>query len=374
MSPDRDIVPDIRRLAVLKAGGLGDLLFAMPALEALRAAYPWAEIVLLTSHAGAELLRGRPGPVDRALPVPPFEGPEVHTGESAARLERFCAGMRAQRFGIALQLHGGGANSNPLLLRLGARLTAGLTAPGTPPLDRTAPYVYFQSEVLRCLEVAGLVGATPVTVEPRVQLTAEDRAAAHAALPPDGRPLAVVHPGAGDPRRWWPSEKFAVVGRELARAGARLAVIGTPPERKLTAAVTAAVPSAVDLCGRLSLSALAGLLGRADVVVSNDSGPLHLASAVGASTVGVYWCGNLVNAGPTTAARHLTFAAWRLACPVCGADCMAGGCTHDASFVADVPAGDVANAALELLAASREGAGPAVHVALGDLTRENMPG
>jgi ADP-heptose:LPS heptosyltransferase len=98
------------------------------------------------------------------------------------------------------------------------------------------------------------------------------------------------------------------------------------------------------------MTALAGLLGRASVVVTNDSGPLHLANAVGAATVGVYWCGNLINAGPATVARHRAIASWRLLCPECGADCMAEGCAHDASFVADVPVRDVADAALELLA------------------------
>ncbi|HEY3317027.1 MAG TPA: glycosyltransferase family 9 protein [Coriobacteriia bacterium] len=347
-----DNLPGVARIAVLKAGGLGDVIFGLPALEALRAAYPSAEIVLLTSRLAAELLRGRPSDADAVLVVPAFEGDEAQAPEARARLEAFCERVRGERFDLALQMHGGGANSNPLTARLGARLTAGLRAPGAPPLDRTAPYVHFQSEVARGLEVAGLVGASAVSLEPRVRLTSADESAAGTALPPDGRPLAVLHPGAGDPRRRWPAAKFAEVGRELAAAGARLAVIGTPPESALTAAIAAAVPSAADLCGALGMRALAGMLGRAAVVVSNDSGPLHLANAVGAATVGVYWCGNLVNAGPATVARHRAFAAWRLECPACGADCMADGCGHDASFVADVPVSEVAAAALELLNAS----------------------
>lgn len=345
---DPDIIPGVRRIAVLKAGGLGDLMFALPALEALKAAYPDAELVLLTSASSAELMDGRPGAVDRTLVVPRFEG-----AVDTAALDAFCERARAERFDLVLQLHGGGANSNPLVRRLGAGVAAGLQAAGAPALDRVVPYVYFQAEVLRCLEVAGLVGARPVVLEPRLALTPRDTEASLAALPASDAPLAVLHPGAGDPRRWWPPQRFAEVGRQLASAGGRVAVIGTAPESALARTVAAGVPGAVDLCGALSLGALAGLLGRAGVVVSNDSGPLHLASAVGAATVGVYWCGNLVNAGPVTASRHWAFGAWRLACPVCGVDCMAEGCEHDASFVADVPSAEVAAAALELLSAAR---------------------
>lgn len=341
-----DIVQDAGRIAVLKAGGLGDLLFAEPALAALRAAYPLARIVLLTSPAGVELLRGRPGPVDLAEEVPPFEKPLPPRAE--LRLEAFSARMAAERFDVAVQLHGGGSNSNLLLRRLGAHVTAGLRTPDAPSLDRIVPYVYFQSEVLRCLEVASVLGARPVSLEPRLEITPADIAASRAALAEDGRPLAVLHPGAGDRRRWWPADKFAAVGRMLAGGGARVAVVGTLPERRVCHRIAAAVPRAVDLCGRLTLPALTGLLARTRVVVSNDSGPLHLASAVGAPTVGVYWCGNLVNAGPATSTRHRAYAAWRLDCPACGANCMAEGCEHDASFVADVRVEDVARAALEL--------------------------
>lgn len=65
-------VPGVRRIAVLRANVLGDFIFALPALEALRAAYPQAEIVLLAKKWHATFLQGRPGPVDRVVAVPPF--------------------------------------------------------------------------------------------------------------------------------------------------------------------------------------------------------------------------------------------------------------------------------------------------------------
>jgi ADP-heptose:LPS heptosyltransferase len=245
-------------------------------------------------------------------------------------------------------------NSNPFVRRLGARLAIGLRADGAPPLDVDVPYEYFRHEVLRALEVAAAAGAPPVTLEPRLAVTADDRAAALAALPVDPRPLAVLHPGAGDARRRWPASSFAAAGRALAGAGALVAVSGTEAETPLAREVCDGVPDALDLCGRLGMEALVGTLARAAVVVANDSGPLHLASAVGAPTVGVYWCGNLVNAGPLTASTHRAHASWRLACPRCGADCMVQGCDHDDSFVAYVPVEAVTADALELLDRSQD--------------------
>lgn len=106
---------------------------------------------------------------------------------------------------------------------------------------------------------------------------------------------------------------------------------------------------AQNLCGRLFLGGLAGLLSRCRLVVSNDSGPLHMAAAVGAATVGIFWCGNLINAGPLTRARHRPFLSWRLECPVCGLNNSTNPpCEHRPSFVADIPTDKVIAAAHEL--------------------------
>lgn len=346
-----EVVPGVRRLGVLRANALGDFILAMPALEALRAAYPSAEVVLLGLPWHAVFLRGRPGPVDRVLPLPAFPQPSTPAGRTAFETARRAA--REERFDLLVQMHGGGSESNPFVLRLGARVAVGLRTPESPALDRSAAYFYWQHEVLRWLEVASLAGARPVTLEPRVEVTAEDRREAGRVLPPSRRPLAVLHPSAGDPRRRWPAGRFRELAARLVAEDVGVAVIGTEPDRPSTTLV-AEVPGAIDLCGRLSLGGLAGLLARADVLVANDSGPLHLARAVGAPTVGVYWCGNAITAGPLACARHRVALAWRTRCPRCGADCMGAGCEHDDTFVADVPAEEVLGHALDLLAGASQ--------------------
>lgn len=347
------IVPGVRRIAVLRANAIGDFIFTLPALEAVRAAYPDAEIVLLGRPWHETFLKNRPSPVDRVFPVPPCRGvgePEDFMNDEAA-LDRFFNSMAAERFDLALQLHGGGRFSNPFVQRLTAGLTAGLKAPEAPALDRWIPYIYFQTEIVRFLETVALVGARPVTLEPQIVVTEADLAESRQTISDDNKPLVVIHPGAGDPRRRWPTQKFAAIGDALAAEGARVVVIGAwADERPLVEAVVEEMTAAaIPLWDRLSLGGLAGLLSRCDLIVSNDSGPLHVAAAVGASTVGIYWCFNLVTAGSLTRTRHRPVSSWRLECPVCGVSCVEGTCDHRESFVADVPVEEVLAQALDLL-------------------------
>ena len=348
-------VAGVDRIAVLRANGLGDLLFAVPALEALRAAYPAAEIVLLARGWHAEFVPGRVPTVDRVVVVPFAQGVWSPPGrpDDPEELDRFFAAMGEERFDLALQLHGGGRYSNPFVRRLGARVTAGLQAPDAEPLDRGVPYVYYQSEVFRLLEVAAAVGAPAVGVEPRLALLDGDRLEAAERLG-DAAPLVALHPGATDGRRRWPPERFAAVGDALASSGARVVVTGAAEESELVEEVVGRMDGrARSLAGELSTGGLAAVLARSAVVVSNDSGPLHLAAAVGAATVGVFWCGNLINAGPLTRARHRPAISWRLTCPTCATNCITGSCEHDDSFVADVALEEVRASALDLFRSAR---------------------
>ncbi len=344
-------IDGVRRIAVLRTNGIGDLVFALPALEALRRGYPDAEITLLAARWAPALLADRPGPVDRVavVPGPAARWPGVDTGGDR-ELDEFVAAHRRRGYDLAVQMHGGGRESNRVVRALGARVTAGLCTPDAPPLDRCVPYVYYQPEVLRFLELVAAVGCDEAPLSPRLAVTDSDRAASRGVVADTGAPLAVLHVGATDPRRRWPAGSFAQVGDALVAAGAEVAVIGTDAERAaVTSTVGAMREPAVALAGALSLPALVGLLSRAAVVVGNDSGPLHLAEAVGAPTVGVYWCGNLINAGPATRRRHRVVLSWRLRCPRCGVDCTRAECPHRDSFVADVAADEVVAEALALL-------------------------
>jgi ADP-heptose:LPS heptosyltransferase len=347
-------ISGVQRIAIVRANGIGDFVFILPALEALRRAYPSAELTLIGRRHHLELLTGRPTPVDRVEIAPRYGGvtaPEG-AGQASPDIEDFFVSMRDRRFDLALQVHGGGANSNPFTCRLGARVTAGFRDRGAPPLDRWIRYRYFHHEVLRYLEAAALVGAGPPrSLEPTLAITSSDRWLADVALGASGRSLAVLHAGATDPRRRWPLSRFGALGRGLRARGLHVVASGSADDAALAAAVVREVgPGCRSIAGATSLGGLLGVLERAAIVVSNDTGPLHLAAAAGAPTVGIYWCGNALNGGPVTVDRHRCLVSWQTRCPSCGTDCTTGRCDHDASFVADVPVAAVLDEVDDLLA------------------------
>lgn len=358
MKTHYEILPDIQKIAVLRANALGDFIFALPALEALRAAYPQSEIVYLGKEWHKQFLAHRPSPVDHVIVVPPTRGVgELENfEENAAEQEAFFSVMKQEHFDLGIQMHGGGRYSNPFLLNIGARMNVGLKTPDAVSLDRVVPYIYFQREVVRYLEVVSLVGATTTVLEPRITVTEYDLAEAQRIVPDQQKPLVVLHPGAGHPQRRWPPEKFAAVGDALAAHGAHVVVTGIEPDYQLVKTVVDNMQfEAQNLCGKLSLNGLAGLLSRSSVVISNDSGPLHLAEAVGAATVGLYLSFNLITAGPITRTRHRPHVSWRLECPLCGSNCTISPCNHKESFAADIPADEVIDSALDLLCSEQYG-------------------
>ncbi|MEV7329527.1 glycosyltransferase family 9 protein [Micromonospora sp. NPDC093244] len=360
LGPTAGLVPDVRRVAVLRANALGDFVFALPALDALRAAYPSAEIVLLGAPWHVKLWQDRPGPVDRVLVVPPAPGIRTpESGEPESSIDDFVAAAVGEDFDIAVQIHGGGANSNPFVSRLGARLTVGLRADDAPPLDRCLPYIYYQHEVIRYLEVVGLVGAPATTIVPTLAVTDDDRAEAARVLGPADRARVALHPGATDTRRRWPAERFAEVARALHDDGYEVLVTGTPAEQEVVDRVVAAAGVPVrPQVGTFSLGGLVGCYADCALVVSNDTGPVHLAAAVGTPTVGIFWVGNLITTANPLRGRHRPISSWMVHCPVCGVDCTPGiyphrpgdgECPHRDSFVTDVPVVEVLEAARDLL-------------------------
>jgi ADP-heptose:LPS heptosyltransferase len=334
-------VPGVRRIAVLRANAIGDFVFALPALTALRNAYPQARIVLLARAWHARFLAARPGPVDRVIVLPGIPGVTLPPAAPPDPAAAACIdALGAARFDLALQWHGGGRYSNPLVLRLGARVSAGLRSADAPALDRNLDYLPWRNERLRLLEAAALVGAPASVLAPSLAVTQADRAAAAAILPPRARALAILQPGATDPRRRWPVPAFAEVGDWLVRRGFDVAINGSDEEAALLRSVQQAMRETAHVVIP-ELGALAGLLERAALVVANDTGPLHLAEALGTATVAIYWCGNALVSTPLIAARHRAAIAWRVDCPVCGMRNIEERCSHDASFVADVRVDEV---------------------------------
>lgn len=353
-------VTGVKKIAVLRVNALGDFIFVIPALQALRETYPEAEIIYMGKQWHKEFLETRPSPVDRVEIVPSYPGVGGKEGEVPDKkdVKKFWQRFRAEKLDIAIQLHGGGRNSNPFLLELGARVNVGMRTPEAVELDRWIPYIYYQNESLRYLETVALVGAKTTKLNPTVAVTDEDRAAAVAVFSREDRPLVVIHPGATDLRRRWSPWKFGRINDWLAENGVVTAIVGVESEAEITAEVIKMCRyKPIDLTNKLTLSALAGLLESCDLVVANDSGPIHLAEAVGTKTVGIYWCGNVINAAPLTRTKFRPLASWVVNCPICGVDIASPGepfykektpCKHLVSFVEGVTVDEVKKNIVEL--------------------------
>lgn len=303
--------PDLRpgRVAVLRALKLGDMLCAVPALRALRAAWPESEIVLVGLPWAAALAERFDHLIDGFRALPGFPGlPEAEP--EIGRIPAFLAEVQRERFDLAIQLHGSGERTNPLTALLGARRCAGFFRPGSycPDPGLFLPWPERGLEVRRLLRLAEFLGAPDRGEHLEFPLRpADDLALASVVGPEPLRPggYACLHPGASVPERRWPVDRFARLARELAGSGLRVVITGTAEESALARSIAREVPGGcLDLTGRTDLGPLAALLNGARLLVCNDTGVSHLAAALRVPSVVISTGDNPERWAPADARRH----------------------------------------------------------------------
>ena len=298
-----------RRVAVLRALALGDLLCAVPALRSIRAAFPDAEVTLVALPWATEFVARFPGYLDQLLALPGWPGfPEREPDVAAA--PDFLREAQARRFDLVLQLHGGGDVANPLAVLLGGRRTAGFFEADAycPDPETFTEYPERGPEPVRLLRLPEFLGLPTDAAQLEFPLTDADREEA-ANLAADGD-YACVHPGSRLQSRRWAPEAFAAVGDALAERGLRVVLTGGESERPVTGAVAAAMrSSAVDLAGRTSLGALGALLEGARLLVANDTGVSHIAAALRVPSVIVFTASDPRRWAPLDDALHRAFTA-----------------------------------------------------------------
>lgn len=280
------------RVLVARLDSAGDVLLAGPAVRAVaagRGGRP-SEVLMLCGPQGADAAGLLPH-VDRVLvwaaPWIVDPAPKV-TEEHLARLREMVAGAEVDEAVILTSFH-----QSPLPLALMLRLAGVRRISGASTdyagslLDvRLKPGEDFpedQPEAERALAIARAAGfALPPGDDGRLRVREVPDASA---LVGEG-PYVAVHPGAAVPARAWPPLHHAAAVELLTAAGHRVVVTGGPRERELTA--TVAGTAGLDLGGRTDLRSLAGVLAGASVVVTGNTGPAHLAAAVGTPVVSLF--------------------------------------------------------------------------------------
>jgi ADP-heptose:LPS heptosyltransferase len=278
------------KIAVVRALQLGDLLCIVPALRALRAAHPAARIALVGLPWARQFVARFSRYLDDFIEFPGFPGmPEKRC--DAAALPRFFERMHQERFDLALQMHGDGRLMNPLTVLMGADRSAGFYASGRyRPDEGFIDWREGEHEVLRYLRLMEHIGAPSKGSHLEFPLAEADWREFNQLRLGDLR-YAVLHPGSQLSSRRWPAERFAEVGDALSVEGLRVILTGTRAEAPLTGWVRAAMcEPPIDLAGRTSLGGLAALIGRARLVVSNDTSVSHIAAAMRTPSV-VISCG-----------------------------------------------------------------------------------
>jgi lipopolysaccharide heptosyltransferase I len=299
------------RIALVKLSAIGDVVHALPVAAALRAGLPQARLTWVVERREAAVLRGNPA-LSEIVPIDTRGWRRVRTAlavaEAVGAVVALRRHLRAGRFDVAIDLQGlvksgvvTAATRAPLRIGFAAAhcreststlFTNKRVAP--PPSAR-----HVVDQYLSLLEPLGVRARSPEFSLP-TDAGAESRVdefLASTGLKPQDR-LVVLNPGAGRPDKRWPIARYRDLARSLAAdAGAAVLVTWGPNELDDARAIVDGGPAGrVSLALPTDLDELLAVLRRASVVVAGDTGPLHMAAALGTPCVGLY--------GPTSAERN----------------------------------------------------------------------
>ena len=293
------------RVLAVRLDGMGDVLMTGPAIRALRDARPGRRVTLLTSPAGAEVARLMPGVDEVIVHEPPWmkaTPPRASSASDHALLAR----LREGGFdgAVVFAVHTQSPVAPALLcyladipLRL-AHCRENSYQLLTDWVREPEPEGGLRHEVRRQLDLVAHAGCAARDERLRVAVPPEAAEAAGEALARRGlgdRPWAVLHPGATAPSRRYPPAAYAAVARTLVRVhGWRVVLVGGPGDAATLDAIAAAAP--VERLDGSGVEGLAALLARAPMLIANNSGPAHLAAAVGTPVVSLYALTNLQHA------------------------------------------------------------------------------
>ncbi|MDB5933711.1 MAG: glycosyl transferase [Massilia sp.] len=343
-----------RNVLCVRLDALGDVLMCTPALRALRQARPGRRLTLLTSPSGAAAAPF----IDELDAVIAYQAPWMkNSAADAPAAGAFVDTLAAQRFDGAVIFTSYSQSALPAALlchwaAIPLRLAHCRENPYQLLTDWVAdpePGAMLRHEVRRQLDLVASIGSPgdegPLSFRVRdADLDATRRYLAGVGIEP-GQPWILLHPGASAPSRRYPADKWAEVIRELDRRGAVMVLTGSGDELALIEQIRGGCGVALhSLAGRLDLGQLGAAIQLASVVVSNNTGPAHMAAAIGTPLVDLYALTNPQHT-PWQVAHRLLF--HDVACRFCYKSVCPQG-HHDC--LAKIAPQDVADAVCSLLA------------------------
>jgi heptosyltransferase-1 len=304
-----DLAP--QRILIIKPSAIGDVVHALPVLARIKKRWPDAQVSWLVTPACAGLLEGHPLLHEVILFDRKRYGNAWRHPKLALDLRRFTRSLRERKFDLVIDLQGL-FRSGWLAKKTGAPMRVGFSN------ARELAWLFYthrvpiqtmeQHAISRYLELAQFIGCGEGPVEFPFATTNADRAhveallreqrgetAARLSSPKSSDRYAVLLPGTNWPTKRWPVEKFAQLIAPLKdRFGLQSVLAGGAD----AAAMANNLPGAINLAGRTTLNQLTALLERAELVVANDSGPMHIAAALGRPLVTPFGPTNPIRTGP----------------------------------------------------------------------------
>ena len=316
-----------QRILVIKLDHLGDVLLATPVFSNLRYAYPSAEIHVLAGEWGEVGLRNHPD-VDKIFLYNAGFFRRLGEPKSHCNAITVLSLMRQQEYDLVIDLRGDWFTALFALMK---------------PTPYRLDYAWLQvANKLGLAQFTGLhqlernldllrTAGIPISCElPAFHTDAADRKWVdnfiHESEILSNRPLIIIHPGSPIPLKRWRTERFAAVADWLIeQKKAQILFVGTRDEVSITSTVQKQMHGkSINLAGETTVSQLAELLKRCHLFLGNDSGPMHIAAAVGAHTIGLYGPGNPARFGPIGLNCHTVRR--QPHCPPClGTVCRFGG-------------------------------------------------
>ncbi len=319
----------VRRILVIRTAYVGDVVMTLPLLRPLAERFPDAHIDFCTAPGAIPLLEGNPS-IHETIPC---MTPWFH-GASWRELRASLAEIRKRpRYDLVIEARG---DVRELLLVArplgGRRLVSYAVGGGGFLLTDVVPHPTVNHRVPYHLDIARYLGADTDEERPtwrialREEEVAETRALLHAKGLAEG--FLCCHPGSRMSLKQWPAERFAAACDLLfARHGLPVAVLGSPAETSLADRVISGMRApAVSLAGRLSLRQLAGVIDHSDLLICNDSAPMHLGACMGTPVAALFGPSKPEQTGPwpLTASRHRIVTQFY----PCRAHCDEAVCTH----------------------------------------------
>jgi ADP-heptose:LPS heptosyltransferase len=273
---------NIHKIAVFRALQLGDMMCVIPAIRALRKAYPNAEITLLGLPWAQSFVKRFSHYFNRFIHFPGCDGlPEQSYNEYSLR--SFIKQMKKENFDLVLQMQGNGTIVNPLMFLFDAKNVAGFyNDESYVASDLFLEYPNYGSEIERHLALMNHLGISLAGTELEFSLTEKDyHDYAALLLPVMEQQYVVVHPGSRGTWRQWPPKFFAALADYCIEQGFTVVVTGTEDEKLITQELIKCMRHApIDLTGKTSLGAVAVLIQNAFMLIANCTGVSHIASAL----------------------------------------------------------------------------------------------